>query len=56
MLTVDQRGYKRQHNGVIIVGGGMVKMSYSKYNYDSNTENEGHKWDAKAQFCVLIAS
>jgi hypothetical protein len=51
---------KSQRNGVIIVRGGTVKTSYSKYKYDSeaensyskykydsNAENVGCKWDAK---------
>ena len=46
-ILADKHAYKtdkRQRDGVIIVrGGGMLKMSYSKYKYDSNAENVGRK-------------
>ena len=45
-ILADKHAYetdKRQRDGVIIVRGGTVKMSYSKYKHDSNTENEDCK-------------
>ena len=45
-ILADKHTYetdKSLRDGVIIVRGGTVKMSYSKYKYDSNAENVGRK-------------